>query len=136
MHEGQRHEFSEAAGLPLQRADTQQVPRPVPRPVYVAEHDRRRTRRPCAMRARITSSQPAVSSLSGQITARTSSSRISAAVPGSVAGPAAAAGAGTPRATAPASGAVLHLERRERVHVDVRNSRLDGRDDVEVGLGR
>ena len=39
---GQRHELGEAAGARLQFAHAQQMPRPVPVAVDVAEHDGRR----------------------------------------------------------------------------------------------
>ena len=57
-------------------------------PLDMAVHDGRRRAQADACAARCTSSHCAVLSLSGQITARTSSSRISAAVPGRVPRPA------------------------------------------------
>ena len=41
VHEGQRHEFGEAAGLDLQIADADQMPRPVLVALDVSEHDGR-----------------------------------------------------------------------------------------------
>src|SRR3546814_4187471 len=42
VHERQRHEFGEAAGLGLQITNRQQMPRPVGIAVHMAEHDRGR----------------------------------------------------------------------------------------------
>ena len=41
MHEGQRHEFGEAAGALLQCAQAQQMPGPMHRTLDMAEHDGR-----------------------------------------------------------------------------------------------
>ncbi len=49
-HEGQRHEFGEAAGARLQCADAQQMPRPVLVAVDMTVHDRDRAAQPDAMR--------------------------------------------------------------------------------------
>ena len=83
VHERERHELGEAARLLLQLTGAHQVPRDVHRALHVAEHDR--DVRPQADRVRergAPRATPRCSTLSGQMTARTSSSRISAAVPG------------------------------------------------------
>ena len=138
VHERQRHELGEAAGALLQLAHAQQVPRPVPVAVDVAEHDGggapagpRRARSPSPR------SHCAVVILSGHRTARTSSSRISAAVPGRLR---------QPRVLEPRQivaqrqpqrlGAVPDLQRREGVHVDVGRRRFHRLDDGEIGLAR
>ena len=51
-HKGQRHEFGEAAGLRLQAPDAQEMPRPVPRCIDVAEHDGRGRAQADAVRGR------------------------------------------------------------------------------------
>ena len=68
VHERQRHQLGEAAGLGLQRADAQQVPRPVVRLIDMAEHDGRGAAQAQRhARSRITSSHCAVVILSGQM---------------------------------------------------------------------
>lgn len=49
-HERQRHEFREHPGFRLQRADAQQMPRPMIVAIDVAEHDRRRRPQPNVVR--------------------------------------------------------------------------------------
>ena len=89
VHERQRHELGEAAGALLQRAHAQQVPRPVPVAVDVAEHDGGGAPEADGVRGlHHLAATAAVLILSGHRTARTSSSRISAAVPGRLASPA------------------------------------------------
>ena len=82
----------------------------------------------------ITSIQAAAGSLPLVSTQRTSSSRISAAVPGSESRPAARARVSHSRTGRPVrADAVHHLHRRERVHVNVRAAPLDLVGQVEVG---
>ena len=76
-------------------------------------------RRPTECAVRWASSHSSVSILSGQMMARTSSSRISAAVPGSVARPASLASEVVGERHAEAAGAFGDLEGGEAVHVDV-----------------
>ncbi len=90
-------------------------------------------RRPTAWAARCASSHCSVLTLSGQSTARTSSSRISAAVPGRVLSPASRSvdevlGERHPRAP----GALGHLEGGEGVDVDPLRAGPDRLDHVEV----
>ena len=119
VHERQRHEFGEAAGLCLQVAQRQQMPRPGDRPLDMAVHDGGRScAAPADARPRSTSSHCAVLTLSGQMIARTSSSRISAAVPGSVPKPASFSSARNAGPAAPSVAApCVDLQRREGVHV-------------------
>ena len=81
--ERQRHEPCEASGTCLQLADPQDMPRPVTRMVDMTEHDGGGRPDAEVMRG-LDYLEPlcAVVTLSGQMTACTSSSRISAAVPG------------------------------------------------------
>ena len=122
MHERQRHELGEAAGALLQVAHTQQMARPVPVAVDVAEHDGRGAAQADAdARSRMTSSHCAVLILSGHSTARTSSSRISAAVPGRLPSPAALSIARIVAQRQPERRrAVPDFQRRERMHMDSR----------------
>ena len=92
-------------------------------------------RRPTRCAARITSSHCCVLTLSGQMIARTSSQRISAAVPGSVRRPASRSCAEEGLQPDPErAGAVGDLERRERMHVDVRRGTPRGLHDRQVGV--
>ena len=135
VHEGQRHEFGEAAGLRLQVAQHQQMPRPVTAgastwPYMMVEV----VRRPSACAARTTSSHCAVLILSGQMTARTSSSRISAAVPGSVPRPASFSSREEfAHRAAQRRRALRHFQRREGVDVHPRHRRLDRLADADIG---
>ena len=90
-------------------------------------------RSPTECAVRCASSHSSVFTLSGQMTARTSSSRISAAVPGSVARPASFSfeQVVAQRHVEPA-GAFGHLERGEAVHVDLGRDLLHGPGDVDV----
>ena len=90
-------------------------------------------RSPTSCAVRCASSHSSVFTLSGQITARTSSSRISAAVPGSVASPASLSTRQVvgERHVEPAR-AFGDLERGEPVHVDRRRDRLHRARDVDV----
>ena len=90
-------------------------------------------RRPTECAVRCASSHSSVFTLSGQMTARTSSSRISAAVPGSVASPASFSlhEVVGERHVEPAR-AFGHLERGEAVHVDLRRDLLHRARDVDV----
>ena len=120
VHERQQHELGEAAGLVLQRGQRAQVADPVRRGVDVAVHHRRGRsgcRRVCAVL--MISSQVAVGSLPLVSTQRTSSSRISAAVPGIESSPASFAAVQEVGERQPgAGGAVDDLHRAERVQVD------------------
>ena len=132
-HERQRHELGEAARLALQVADAEQVPGLVRGfsmcPNIIVAVERRPT--PCAVR--MTCSHCAVETLSGQRMRRTSSSRISAAVPGSEPRP----GLLEPRQVVGEipllrRRSLPDLERRERVHVDRRNGLLHRAQQLEV----
>ena len=89
-------------------------------------------RSPTECAVRCASSHSSVLTLSGQMIARTSSSRISAAVPGSVARPASFASTQVvaQRHVEPA-GAFGDLERGEAVHVDLRRDLLHRARDVD-----
>ena len=90
-------------------------------------------RRPTECAVRWASSHSSVSILSGQMTARTSSSRISAAVPGSVARPGLLGEHEVvAQRHAEAARALGDLERGEAVHVDLRRDLLHRARDVEV----
>ena len=119
-------------------AQPQQVPRPMPVMVDMAEHDRRG--RPdaetmCASRPPRAIARSLI--LSGQMTARTSSSRISAAVPGSEPRPASFSSprnacTGTPRRRS----ALPDLQRRKGVNVDFGADLFDRAADRQIGRSR
>ena len=90
-------------------------------------------RSPTSCAVRCACSHSSVVILSGQMTARTSSSRISAAVPGSVASPASLARSRYSREVhVEALRTLGDLERGEAVHVDVGRDLLHRPGDVEV----
>ncbi len=106
-----------------------QLRRPSTAPYMIVVVERSPTR--CA--ASWTASHCSVEILSGHSTARTSSSRISAAVPGSDASPASRSRARKASMRhAERRGALPHLEGAERVHVQVRHLALHRAHDVEV----
>ena len=127
VHERQRHELGEAAGLVLQPRPACAGARPSARGVSTWPYiivERRRDARPGARCVTI-SIQVAVGSLPLVSTQRTSSSRISAAVPGIESSPASFASIRKSRERQPgAGGAVDDLHRAERVHVHVRDARF------------
>src|SRR3981081_4036760 len=92
-------------------------------------------RSPASWAAACTSSHWPVVTLSGQLIRRTSSSRISAAVPGSEPSPAARSRPRySPTGGPQGRGALPDLERRERVHVEIRQRAPDHLHHVEIEL--
>ena len=134
VHERQRHELGEAAGLVLDPLQHAQVRRPSGAgrstwPYIIVELDRIPSR--CAVVT--TSIHWLVGSLPLVRTQRTSSSRISAAVPGIVSSPASLAFEQPVADRQPgAGGAVDDLHRAERVHVHLRHPLLHRGREVEV----
>ena len=121
VHERQRHELGEAAGLVLDAGEQPQVRDPVRGvstwPYIIVDV----VGMPSACAVVMTSTQVAAGSLPLVSTQRTSSSRISAAVPGSESTPASFAAVSHSRDRhAGARRAVDDLHRAERVHVQPR----------------
>ena len=120
VHEGERHELGEAPGLALEIPGAHNVTGPATgcstEPNMMVMLERRPT--PCAVRC--ASNHSSVLILSGQMSARTSSSRISAAVPGSVLRPGLLqAGQVLGQRDLGPARALGHLQGREAVDVDV-----------------
>ena len=134
VHERQPHELGEPAGLALQVAGHEQVTRPTTGLLDGAEHDGHvgaRGRR--SERSGGPPAIPAVSTLSGHSTARTSSSRISAAVPGNDRRPASIRRRRySAKRLAEALGTLGDLEGGEAVDVDARCCLGDGPGDIHV----
>jgi hypothetical protein len=132
VHERERHELGEPCVSHCSPPDVQQGGAPSAPACRVPEHDRRVVRRPVSCAARMTSSHCCVSSLSGHRTRRTSSSRISAAVPGNVASPASLSRAGMQGSSGQAFGAPCVTssgEKRSAQAIVGLRPRLTARDD-------
>ena len=135
VHERQRHELGETTGLSLQIPDAQQMPRPMDRALGVAVHDRGRGAQPLAVR-RAHHVQPLLrvdlvrrDDLPDLVVQDLRRRAGQGAQPRRLQLPEKLAHGLLQRRRA-----LEHLQRRERMHMHVRQRRLDGLGDTDIGV--